>query len=215
MKIGVLVFPGSNCDTDALWTVGDVAGNESFPIWHKSKDLQGSDVIVIPGGFSYGDYLRSGAIARFSPIMDEVKRFADAGGGVIGICNGFQILTECDLLPGALLPNDTLRFESRWVDIETVSTRTPFTKNLNKGQILHVPIAHNEGRYYIDNMKLDKLISNDQVVFRYQSVNPNGSINDIAGICNEDGNVVGMMPHPERAGEGIIGSSDGLQMFRQ
>ena len=215
MKIGVLVFPGSNCDTDALWTVGDVAGNESFPIWHKSKDLQGSDVIVIPGGFSYGDYLRSGAIARFSPVMDEVKSFADAGGGVIGICNGFQILTECDLLPGALLPNNTLRFESRWVDIETISTRTPFTKNLNKGQILHVPIAHNEGRYYIDNMKLDKLISNDQIVFRYQSANPNGSINDIAGICNEDGNIVGMMPHPERAGEGIIGSSDGLRMFRQ
>ena len=215
MKVGVLVFPGSNCDTDALWSAGDIAGNESFPIWHKSHDLQGSDIIIVPGGFSYGDYLRSGAISMFSPVMEEVKRFADTGGSVIGICNGFQILTECGLLPGALLPNDTLRFESRWVDIETITTRTPFTKKLNIGQILHVPIAHNEGRYYVDNVTLDELIANDQIVFRYKNCNPNGSIYNIAGIRNREGNVVGMMPHPERACERIVGSADGLQMFQQ
>ncbi|HOO96936.1 MAG TPA: phosphoribosylformylglycinamidine synthase subunit PurQ [Caldisericia bacterium] len=213
MKVGVVVFPGSNCDTDALWTAGKVAGNQSFPIWHDSSDINGADMIIIPGGFSYGDYLRSGAIAQFSVVMDEVKRFAASGGKVIGICNGFQILTESGLLPGALLQNDTLRFESRWIEIETVTTRTPFTKNLAKGQILKVPIAHNEGRYHIDPIGLENLIKNDQIVFRYHGVNPNGSIHDIAGICNREGNVVGMMPHPERAGELITGSADGLPMF--
>ncbi len=213
MRVGVLVFPGSNCDRDALWTAGAISGNESFPIWHKSKDLNGADMIMVPGGFSYGDYLRSGAIAQFSSIMDEVKKFANSGGKVIGICNGFQILTECGLLPGVLLQNDTLRFESRWVEIETMTTRTPFSKNLNKGQILKVPIAHNEGRYYIDPIGLDKLITNDQIVFKYHKKNPNGSIYDIAGICNLEGNVVGMMPHPERAGEGIVGSADGKALF--
>ncbi len=213
MKVGVLVFPGSNCDRDALWTAGSLTGNESFPIWHKSADLNGADMVIVPGGFSYGDYLRSGAIAQFSPVMEQVKKFAENGGSVIGICNGFQILTECGLLPGALLQNDTLRFESRWVEIETKTTRTPFTKNLNAGQILKIPIAHNEGRYFIDKDGLDKLLTNNQVVFTYHKNNPNGSIYDIAGICNIDGNVVGMMPHPERACELIVGSADGKAFF--
>lgn len=214
MKVGVVIFPGSNCDHDALWTAGNVAGNESFPIWHKSTDLNGANMIIIPGGFSYGDYLRCGAVAKFSPIMDKVISFANNGGPVIGICNGFQILTETGLLPGALLRNDTLKFESRWVTLNCETSRTPFTKYVPVGTKLLVPIAHGEGKYHIDQRGLDKLFDNNQVVFRYVGTNPNGSIADIAGVCNLEGNVLGMMPHPERAGEEIIGSSDGVKLFK-
>ncbi|NTU60749.1 MAG: phosphoribosylformylglycinamidine synthase subunit PurQ [Caldiserica bacterium] len=214
MKVGVVIFPGSNCDHDALWTAGNVAGNESFPIWHKSADLNGAQMIIIPGGFSYGDYLRCGAIAKFSPIMDKVIAFANGGGPVIGICNGFQILTETGLLPGALLRNDTLKFESRWVTLNCETSRTPFTKFVPVGTKLRVPIAHGEGKYHIDQRGLDKLIDNNQIVFKYVGTNPNGSVADIAGICNLEGNVLGMMPHPERAGEEIIGSSDGVKLFK-
>lgn len=212
MRVGVVVFPGSNCDLDALWTTA-LAGHESFPIWHKSCDLNGADLVILPGGFSYGDYLRTGAIARFSPVMDKVINFANTGGLVLGICNGFQILTETGLLPGALLRNNTLKFESRWVTLKACTTRTPFTKSMQFGQLLKVPIAHGEGRYYIDNTSLDGLLTHDQVVFRYDGLNPNGSVYDIAGICNREGNVLGMMPHPERAGEDLLGSSDGLYVL--
>lgn len=211
MKVGVVIFPGSNCDHDALWTTA-LAGHESYPIWHQSHDLNGAEIIVLPGGFSYGDYLRTGAMAKFSPVMDEVKRHADAGGLVIGICNGFQILTESHLLPGVLMRNNTLKFESRWVRLRVETIRTPFTKTCEKGQKLNIPIAHGDGNYYIDNAGLDSLIAHDQIVFRYEA-NPNGSIYDIAGICNRDGNVLGMMPHPERAGELALGSDDGLQIL--
>ncbi len=214
MRVGVVIFPGSNCDSDALWTAGNVSNNESFPIWHKSEDLNGAQMIIIPGGFSYGDYLRCGAIAKFSPVMEKVMAFAKNGGPVIGICNGFQILTEAGLLPGTLLRNNTLKFESRWVTLNCETSRTPFTKHILVGSKLRVPIAHGDGKYYIDTRGLDKLFENDQVVFRYNGLNPNGSVADIAGICNLEGNVVGMMPHPERAGEEIIGSGDGLKLFK-
>ena len=214
MKVGVVIFPGSNCDLDALWTT-KVAGHETFPLWHKSSDLNGAEMIVLPGGFSYGDYLRTGAIARFSPIMEEVKRFANAGGKVIGICNGFQILTESGILPGVLLRNSTLKFESRWVILSVETTRCCFTEKLKISQKLKIPIAHGDGNYYIDRNGLEQLHKNDQIVFRYHGINPNGSIDDIAGICNKEGNVLGMMPHPERAGEELIGSADGLLILSE
>ncbi len=213
MKVGVVIFPGSNCDMDALWTTGAVKHHESFPIWHQSQDLNGAELIILPGGFSYGDYLRTGAIAKFSPVMEKVIAHANSGGLVLGICNGFQILTESGLLPGALLRNNTLKFESRWVELSVETTRTKFTKNLSKGDVLNIPIAHGDGRYYIDNIGLDSLISHDQIVFRYKGRNPNGSVHAIAGICNREGNVLGMMPHPERAGEDVLGSSDGLKIL--
>jgi phosphoribosylformylglycinamidine synthase len=221
MKFGVVTFPGSNCDYDAYAAVRFVLGEEVEFLWHKSSDLQRSDVVVLPGGFSYGDYLRAGAIARFSPIMHEVVRFARSGGLVIGICNGFQVLTEVGLLPGALIRNSHLRFSCKYVRLRVDNTTTPFTSVCEVGDILRVPIAHGEGNYYHFDGDIRRLEDNGRVVFRYVDVdgqataraNPNGSINNIAGIINDDGNVLGMMPHPERAVEEILGSTDGLRVF--
>jgi phosphoribosylformylglycinamidine synthase len=221
MKFGVVTFPGSNCDYNAYAAVRHVIGEEVEFLWHKSSDLQGCDVIILPGGFSYGDYLRAGAIARFSPIMQEVVAFAHAGGRVIGICNGFQVLTESGLLPGALIRNASLRFSCKQVYLKVENNRTPFTAACRVGQVLKIPIAHGEGNYYNFDGDIRKLEDSGQVVFRYvtadgrrePSANPNGSVNDIAGICNAEGNVLGLMPHPERAVEEILGSVDGLAVF--
>lgn len=221
MKYGVVTFPGSNCDYDAYSAAKHVMGEETNFLWHKSTDLMGSDVIILPGGFSYGDYLRAGAISKFSPIMDEVMKFAKNGGIVIGICNGFQVLTECGLLPGALIRNKHLRFSCKFVNLKVINNQTPFTNVCKTGDVLKIPIAHGEGNYYHFNDDIKKLEDNNQIVFRYcdengnitDSANPNGSINNIAGICNAEGNVLGMMPHPERAVEDILGSIDGLRVF--
>ena len=212
MKFGVVTFPGSNCDEDAAHVVGTVLGQPLARLWHKERSLQGCDVIVVPGGFSYGDYLRCGAIARFSPIMEEVVAHARKGGRVLGICNGFQILTEAGLLPGVLLRNASLKFVCREVELETLTTATPFTRTLKQGQVLRMPIAHAEGNYFLDDEALQRVEGNGQVVFRYRQ-NPNGAKHDIAGVCNEQKNVLGMMPHPERAAEAALGSADGLAIF--
>lgn len=212
MKAGVIVFPGSNCDHDAWHVVHEVLGQPAELLWHKDRDLKGCDLIIIPGGFSYGDYLRCGAIARFSPVMEEVVSFAKKGGRILGICNGFQILTEAGLLPGALLRNASRKFICRTVELITENTDSPFTKKLKKGQRLRLPIAHAEGNYFIDDEGLKKLEGEGRVVFRYVE-NPNGARNDIAGILNEQGNVLGMMPHPERAAEKLLGSEDGRAIF--
>lgn len=221
MKYGVVTFPGSNCDYDAYAAAKHVMGEETNFLWHKSTDLMGSDVIILPGGFSYGDYLRAGAISKFSPIMDEVIKFANNGGIVIGICNGFQALTECGLLPGALIRNKHLRFSCKFINLKVVNNQTPFTNVCKSGDVLKIPIAHGEGNYYHFDDDIRKLEDNNQIVFRYcdengnvtEAANPNGSINNIAGICNAEGNVLGMMPHPERAVEEILGSIDGLRVF--
>lgn len=221
MKIGVVVFPGSNCDHDALQAAAVVAGERVEALWHESTDLAGCDVVVVPGGFSYGDYLRTGAIARFSPIMTAVERFANAGSPVLGICNGFQILCEAKLLPGALLRNAGLRFVCRPVHLRVESLATPFTGSCEAGQVLCVPVAHGEGNYFADEATLAGLERRNQVVFRYctpagevtAEANPNGSAHNIAGICNEGRNVVGLMPHPERAIAAELGSQDGLRLF--
>ncbi len=221
MKFGVVTFPGSNCDYDAYAAVRFVLGQEVEFLWHKSSDLCNADVIILPGGFSYGDYLRGGAIARFSPIMEEVLQFASSGGPVIGICNGFQVLTECGLLPGALMRNSHLRFSCKYVHIRVESDQTPFTHGCTVGEVLNIPIAHGEGNYYHFDKEIKELEDNGQVVFRYceadgsitEKANPNGSIAGIAGICNRGGNVVGLMPHPERAVESILGSADGLKIL--
>ncbi len=212
MKFGVVLFPGSNCDADAVHVVKELLGQPTVELWHKDRDLQGCDTIIVPGGFSYGDYLRCGAIARFSPIMEEVGRHAAAGGKVLGICNGFQILTEAGLLPGVLLRNASLKFICQEVELQVVNADTPFTGGMKKGDLLKMPIAHAEGNYFIDDEGLERLEGNGQVVFRYRH-NPNGARNDIAGIVNERGNVLGMMPHPERAAESVLGSADGLKLF--
>jgi phosphoribosylformylglycinamidine synthase subunit PurQ / glutaminase len=212
MKFGIVVFPGSNCDHDAYHVVKNVLGQEATFLWHKDKDLKGSDVVIVPGGFSYGDYLRCGAIARFSPVMEEVAGHAKKGGKVIGICNGFQILTEAGLLPGALLQNVSRKFICRDVELSVENTETPFTKGLRKGESLRVPIAHAEGNYYIDDEGLKRLEGEGQVVFRYRD-NPNGARNNIAGIVNSTRNVMGMMPHPERAAEKVLGSEDGKRIL--
>ncbi|MGH9475474.1 MAG: phosphoribosylformylglycinamidine synthase subunit PurQ [Terriglobales bacterium] len=214
MKIGVVVFPGSNCDHDALRAASLAAGQDAEALWHESRDLRGCDAIVVPGGFSYGDYLRTGAIARFSPILTSLEDFAAAGHPVLGICNGFQILCEAGLLPGALMRNAGLRYVCRQVRIRVENTSTPFTHALEPGQTLYVPVAHGEGNYFADPDTLARLEQRKQVVFRYDGDNPNGSLHDIAGICNEGGNVVGLMPHPERALTGALGSSDGWNLFR-
>ena len=214
MKFGVIVFPGSNCDQDCFDAVRNVLKQPVEYIWHGETKLSHLDCIILPGGFSYGDYLRCGAIARFSPVMDAVKKFAQRGGRVIGICNGFQILTEAGLLPGALVRNKNLHFICKHTRIRTENNRTPFTKLIKKGQILHIPIAHGEGNYTCDPKTLAQLKRNKQIVFTYYGENPNGSTANIAGICNRRRNVLGMMPHPERAAEDILGSSDGLQIFR-
>ena len=213
MKFGIVVFPGSNCDHDAFHVAKHVLGQDTVFLWHKDRDLKGVDVVVLPGGFSYGDYLRCGAIARFSPVMDEVTAFANKGGKVLGICNGFQILTEAGLLPGALLQNESRKFICDTVPLTVENATTSFSQAFKKGATLRVPIAHAEGNYFIDDEGLARLEGEGQVVFRYAGANPNGARNAIAGIVNARGNVLGMMPHPERASEAVLGNTDGLGVF--
>jgi phosphoribosylformylglycinamidine synthase len=214
MTFGIVRFPGSNCDADVVRAVTEGLGREATYLWHKSHDLRGVDVVVLPGGFSYGDYLRAGAIARFSPIMREVIAFARAGGLTLGICNGFQVLCEAGLLPGALLGNDHLRFRCRQVEIVVENTDTAFTRACARGDRLSVPGKHTTGRYFAPPELLDQLEANGQVVFRYaQGQNPNGSLNDIAGVANDAGSVVGLMPHPEHAVNPLCSSADGGKLF--
>jgi phosphoribosylformylglycinamidine synthase len=213
MKFAVLVFPGSNCDIDAVKAVEDVLGQPVDTVWHTTDDLSAYDCILVPGGFSYGDYLRCGAIARFSPVMEAVKREVEKGKFVIGICNGFQILTESGLLPGALRHNNHLQFRCEISPLIVENADTPFTLDYEKGDVINIPIAHGEGNYYADEETLAKLNANNQIVFRYHGCDPNGSIEGIAGICNEAGNVLGMMPHPERAVHEWLGSTDGKALF--
>ena len=214
MKFAVIVFPGSNCDLDMYHAIKDELGEEAEYVWHDAKDLSGYDGILLPGGFSYGDYLRCGAIAQFSNVMSEVKKAADAGKPVLGVCNGFQILTEAGLLPGALLRNKNLKFMCRTVELTVENNSTLFTSGYSKGQVINVPIAHGEGNYTCDAETLASLKANNQIVFTYTNDNPNGSVEDIAGIINERGNVLGMMPHPERAVHELIGGTDGLALFK-
>ena len=221
MKIGVILFPGSNCDHDAYWAFKEVCGQPATMLWHDSHDLEDCDAIIVPGGFSYGDYLRTGAIARFSPIMQSVKKFADAGGLVLGICNGFQILCEAHLLPGVLLRNKTLKYICKPVHLRVENTATPFTHGLKQGEVLEIPIGHGDGNYYCDDETLAGLKKNEQIIFRYatpageitEEANPNGSLENIAGICNLRRNVAGLMPHPERACEPLLASDDGRWIF--
>jgi len=220
MKCGVVIFPGSNCDEDMVHTLSHSMGQEVVKLWHKDHDLQQCELIVLPGGFSYGDYLRSGAIARFSPIMNEVIGFAQGGGKVLGICNGFQILTESGLLPGALLLNSNQKFICKNTFIKAEKSAASLTQEL-AGRVLNIPIAHAEGRFYADKATLEELEQNGQIMFRYcdangkvdEAANPNGSLGNIAGICNKAGNVMGMMPHPERAADAILGNTDGKSIF--
>ena len=212
MKIAVVRFPGSNCDADAL-AAAAASGADAAYVWHRSTDLGGADVVVLPGGFSYGDYLRPGAIARFSPVMRAVAAHAAAGRPVLGICNGFQILCEAQLLPGALVKNGGLSFVCRPVRLRVETDATPFTARYRVGQQLTMPVAHGDGRYVADDATLDRLEREERVVFRYVGGNPNGAMRDIAGITNEGRNVVGLMPHPERASEALLGSSDGAAVF--
>lgn len=212
MKFAVLVFPGSNCDVDMYHAIKDGLGEEVDYIWQDTTDLSAYDGILLPGGFSYGDYLRAGAIARFTPVMNEVIKAAEAGKLILGVCNGFQILLEAGLLPGAMRRNQRLKFHCFHTPLEVVNNQTPFTKEYKQGEILSIPIAHGEGNYYCDEATLQELEKNDQIVFRYKE-NPNGSLIDIAGITNKAGNVLGMMPHPERAVEDLLGSSDGKRLF--
>jgi len=222
MRVGVIVFPGSNCDHDAYHVTRYVFGLETSFIWHKERRLPPVDLVIVPGGFSYGDYLRAGAVARFSAIMDSIVRFAEQGGLVLGICNGFQILCECGLLPGVLLRNSSVRFVCKWVHLRTDNIEVPFTDSAEMGQILRLPVAHGEGNYFAEAPDLVELERNGQVVFRYTTpegdvtpaANPNGSANNIAGIVNREGNVLGMMPHPERAAENALGGKDGTVLFR-
>ena len=221
MRFGIVVFPGSNCDHDAYHVAKHVMGQEARFIWHKDRDLSGLDCVILPGGFSYGDYLRSGAIARFSPVMEEVVKFAGAGGKVLGICNGFQILLEAGLLPGAMRRNESLKVVCKDVHLRAETSETPFTRDIAQGTVLRIPIAHAEGNYFLDDEGLERLEGNGQVVFRYveedgqatRVANPNGSRNNIAGIVNEKRNVLGMMPHPERLAEGVLGGEDGKRIF--
>lgn len=222
VTFGVVVFPGSNCDHDAYYACKKILGQDAVFLWHKDEDLRGADVIILPGGFSYGDYLRCGAIARFSPIMKQVVRFAGEGGTVLGICNGFQILLEAGLLPGVLLRNSSLRFVCRptWLRVENAMTR--FTSLFAPGEAVNFPVAHGEGNYFTDAVTLERLNARGQIVFRYSDAlgnvtseaNPNGSLESIAGVVNEEGNVLGMMPHPERAADPVLGRTDGQRLFR-
>ena len=213
MRFGVIVFPGSNCDHDAFYAVGTNLGQPVEYIWHDSSTLGSVDAVILPGGFAYGDYLRCGAIAKFSPVMKAVRRFASDGGLVLGVCNGFQILVEAGLLPGALIRNRGLKFICREVRLTVETTNSPFTSAARKGQTLRMPIAHGEGCYFADERTLDELEAEDRIAFRYDG-NPNGSLRDIAGILSRERNVMGMMPHPERATEPLMGSSDGLTVFQ-
>jgi phosphoribosylformylglycinamidine synthase subunit PurQ / glutaminase len=212
MKFGVIVFPGSNCDHDAFHAVSSILGQPAEFIWHDSSSLGDVDCVILPGGFSYGDYLRCGAIAKFSPVMQAVRGFARDGGLVLGICNGFQILVEAGLLPGALVRNRNLKFVCRDVHLRTQTTNSPFTSAAHKGEILRLPVAHGEGCYVADERTLDELEAEDRVAFRYLD-NPNGSMRDIAGVLSAGRNVMGLMPHPERASEDLMGSSDGLTIL--
>ena len=213
MRFGVIVFPGSNCDHDAFYAVGTNLGQPVEYIWHDSSTLGAVDAVILPGGFAYGDYLRCGAIAKFSPVMKAVRRFAADGGLVLGVCNGFQILVEAGLLPGALIRNRGLKFICREVRLKVETADSPFTSAARKGQTLRMPIAHGEGCYFADERTLDELEAEDRIAFRYDG-NPNGSLRDIAGILSRERNVMGMMPHPERATEPLMGSSDGLTVFQ-
>lgn len=221
MKFGVVVFPGSNCDADCYHVIRDVLEQPVDYIWHREKEIKGYDALILPGGFSYGDYLRTGAIARFSPVMPAVMDFADRGGLIIGICNGFQILLEAGLLPGAMLRNRSLTFICKPVWLKVQNENTPFTNQLQKEEVLQIPIAHGEGNYFCDPSTLQSLRENRQILFTYcgpggeeeEVYNPNGSLANIAGICNRRGNVLGMMPHPERCSEEVLGGTDGLRIF--
>jgi phosphoribosylformylglycinamidine synthase len=222
MRFGIVVFPGTNCDRDCWHVVKAVLNCDVDFVWHEERDVSRFDCIILPGGFSYGDYLRVGAIARFSPVMESVRDFAEKGGLVIGICNGFQILVEAGLLLGALVRNKTIHFICKFVNLRVENADTPFTNRCEVGQVLRIPIAHNDGRYFCDKETLRRLERNGQIVFRYctpygevtEEANPNGSVGNIAGIVNEKGNVLGMMPHPERASERLLGSEDGLFIWR-
>jgi phosphoribosylformylglycinamidine synthase I len=221
IKCAVVVFPGSNCDHDAYYAVSHVLGQQAEFIWHKDTDLKGADAVILPGGFAHGDYLRTGAMARFSPIMREVQSFAARGGPVLGICNGFQILLEAGMLPGAMLRNRGLKFLCQHVHVRVEQTDTPFTSACRRGQVLRIPIAHGEGNYFAEPDVIARLEANRQIIFRYTNAegavtsdgNPNGSAAAIAGLCNEARNIVGLMPHPERACESSVGSADGLVLF--
>lgn len=212
MKVGIVIFPGTNCDMDTYHAL-KIVGLKPVYLWHKEHDLRDVDLVILPGGFSYGDYLRAGAIARFSPIMREVVDFANKGGYVLGICNGFQILLEAGLLPGAMLPNITNSFICKEVYLEVLNNNNFFLRRYSKGEIIKMPIAHKEGRYYISQKELEELKENNQIVLKYFGENPNGSIESIAGIINKRGNVMGMMPHPERAVELFLGSHSGINLF--
>jgi len=222
MKFGVLIFPGSNCDHDAFWTASSVLKQPATLLWHETHDLENCDVIIVPGGFAYGDYLRTGAIASFSPVMASVRKFAAGGGLVLGICNGFQILCESGLLPGALMRNVGLRYVCKPVHVRVENAATPFTSACNQGDILEIPIGHMEGNYFCDDATLAHLKRGNRIVFRYVTpegeataeANPNGSLENIAGIASEGFNVVGMMPHPERSAEAILGCADGIKVFQ-
>ncbi|MFY0760866.1 MULTISPECIES: phosphoribosylformylglycinamidine synthase subunit PurQ [Metabacillus] len=213
MKFAVIVFPGSNCDIDMFHAIKDELGEEAEYVWHDETDLSRFDGILLPGGFSYGDYLRSGAIARFANVMKEVVKAAEEGKPVLGVCNGFQILLEAGLLPGAMKRNENLKFMCRPTNLIVQNEKTMFTSAYEKEQVISVPIAHGEGNYYCDELTLERLRENNQIVFTYEN-NPNGSLEDIAGIVNERGNVLGMMPHPERAVDALLGSADGLNLFK-
>jgi phosphoribosylformylglycinamidine synthase I len=222
MKFGVIIFPGSNCDHDAYWTFSQVFQQPATFLWHESHDLENCDVVIVPGGFAYGDYLRTGAIAKFSPVMESVRKFANGGGLVMGICNGFQILCESGLLPGALMRNKGLKYICKPVNIRVENNQTPFTHQCAKGEVLQVPIGHMEGNYFCDDQTLQQLQADDRIVFRYATpqgeitaeANPNGSLDNIAGICSEGRNVLGMMPHPERASEPALGMTDGVRILQ-
>ncbi len=221
MRIGIVVFPGTNCERDCRRAV-EAAGDEPVMLWHRDRDLAGAEAVVLPGGFSYGDYLRAGAIARFSPVMEEVAAFAADGGPVVGICNGFQVLCEAHLLPGALVRNEELRFRSHGCRLRVEAVDTPFTAAYREGQVLRMPLSHGEGQYFADRETVDRLEREERVVFRYvdaggratDEANPNGSVANIAGVCSEERNVVGVMPHPDRAFDELLGSTDGLGLFR-
>jgi len=221
MNFAVLQFPASNCDQDAVHVLKDVLGHSARLLWHKETALGGADAVVVPGGFSYGDYLRTGAIARFSPVMQAVQQFAANGGPVLGICNGFQILCEAGLLPGALIRNRSLQFRCEHIYLKTMTRNSPFTNKIDGGKLLRVPIAHGEGCYFADPDTIGRLKANDQILWQYvdakgaltEMANPNGSVENIAGICNEARNVAGLMPHPERASESLLGSADGRAIF--
>jgi phosphoribosylformylglycinamidine synthase I len=222
MKFGVIIFPGSNCDHDAYWTIQHVAKQPATFLWHETHDLENCDAVIVPGGFAYGDYLRTGAIAKFSPVMESVRKFAAGGGLVLGICNGFQILCESGLLPGALMRNVGLKYVCKPVQVRVENVVTPFTNTCTKGEVLTIPIGHMEGNYFCDPTTLEELRRDNRAVFRYASpageitpsANPNGSLENIAGICSPGGNVLGMMPHPERSAEPELGCTDGVKVFQ-